>query len=197
MAVVGSAGQGDQGCAGDCEVGQFSLDAGELWTGFTGNVLAMAIASDATWIASASDDGTVRLWDVASGTQRVRISAHANQVWAVAISPDSTWIASASADGTVRLWDATSGAQLIKPANHTAKKSASAATTGRGGRAPLGATIMRAWDTTQRAEITGATGAVWDVRIAPDGTRLACIDDDRTLRSWDSDYGELPARRDE
>ena len=38
---------------------------------------AVAIAPDGTWLASASDDGTVRIWDPATGQLRAILTGHA------------------------------------------------------------------------------------------------------------------------
>ena len=69
----------------------------------------VAIAPDGTWLATASDDGIVGLWDVATGQLRTTLIGHGSGVNAVAIAPDSTWLATASHDWTVRLWDAATG----------------------------------------------------------------------------------------
>jgi WD40 repeat protein len=55
-------------------------------------------------LASASVDGTVRVWDLAKLTQLELFVAHTSRVWSVAWFPDNTTLASAGADGTVRLW---------------------------------------------------------------------------------------------
>ena len=39
-------------------------------------VTAVAIAPDGTWLATASDDGTVRIWDPATGQQRATLTGH-------------------------------------------------------------------------------------------------------------------------
>ena len=56
---------------------------------------AVAIAPDGTWLASGGDDGTVRIWDPATGQQRAALTGHTGPVTAVAIAPDGTWLASA------------------------------------------------------------------------------------------------------
>jgi WD40 repeat protein len=55
-------------------------------------------------LASAADDTTVRLWEVASGTQVRTLAHHTAGVNGVAFSPDGTLLASAADDKTVRLW---------------------------------------------------------------------------------------------
>jgi hypothetical protein len=60
-------------------------------------------------IASASDDMTVRLWDVETGECRNIFIGHSKCVNVALFSPDGDLVASASDDGTVRLWDVASG----------------------------------------------------------------------------------------
>ncbi len=87
-------------------------------TGHTSDVYAVAIAPDGTWLASGTEDGTVRIWDPATGQQRANLTGHSG-IWDVAISPDGTWLASGSRDGTVRIWDPVTGEQRATLTGHT------------------------------------------------------------------------------
>ncbi|MEO2035699.1 MAG: Gfo/Idh/MocA family oxidoreductase [Planctomycetaceae bacterium] len=86
-----------------------------------GQVTSLAFSPDGTRLATASDDGTIAFWDVASlldGTSapQLTIKALDQPVSGIDISPDGKWLASASGDpdrvtqsGQVRLWNTETG----------------------------------------------------------------------------------------
>jgi len=73
--------------------------------GHTGSVTSLSFAPDGSRLASASVDGTLRLWSAAQPEHKpLRLSGHAGWVWAVAFTADGEMLVSGGADRTVRVW---------------------------------------------------------------------------------------------
>ncbi|WP_197041371.1 WD40 repeat domain-containing serine/threonine protein kinase [Chondromyces apiculatus] len=72
-------------------------------------VSKIAYAPDGKTLFSASDDHTVRAWDLVGGKHRV-ITALEGEVWWVDVSPDGRRIAAAGQDREIRIVDVESGA---------------------------------------------------------------------------------------
>jgi len=66
----------------------------------------LAFSPDGQWLATASEDGAIRLWSVKTGTLASRLDGHSGPVRAVAFSPDGLFIATAGSEET-RLWNGT------------------------------------------------------------------------------------------
>src|SRR5205814_709335 len=73
--------------------------------GPAGGVGSLAYGPDGKRLASASRDGTLKLWDPARGQEILTLKAHAKEVNSVAFSPDGKRLASGSFDRTVKVWD--------------------------------------------------------------------------------------------
>ncbi len=67
-------------------------------------VWAVAFNPSGEWIASASGDGTVSLWDVASGGLLQQFTGDSGAMTALAFSPDGLWLAAGGLDAAVRIW---------------------------------------------------------------------------------------------
>ena len=158
-------------------------------TGHTGFVVGVAFSPDGTLLATASLDGTARLWEVASGVPIRTLTGHTHYVHEVAFSPDGTLLATASADGTARLWELASGNCLRTLTGHmksvhevafcpdgTLLATASADKT------------ARLWGVASGAPIRTLTGhgrPVFGVAFSLDGTLLATTSGDDTARLWE------------
>jgi WD40 repeat protein len=163
--------------------------------GHEGRVGHCSFSRDGRRIATASADGTARVWDTLTGETISICRGHEGRVSSVVFSPDGGRVITAGADGTARIWDAVSGKELVVLRGHEhALKGASF--TRDGERAFTVGHTLRAWDTDSGRvlyqiahgdEITGA-------RLDHDGGRLATVARDHTAGIWDAATGNSLAR---
>lgn len=69
------------------------------------SVRAIAVSPTGREIATAGDDGVIRLWDAASFRMLRALKGHAGAIYGLDYWTDGTLLASAGWDGKVRLWD--------------------------------------------------------------------------------------------
>jgi len=75
-------------------------------------VNALAFSPDSAILATASDDGTIRLWETSGGRHLRTLEGHTEGVSGVAFSPDGAQLASIGGDETLRIWNTADGQQI-------------------------------------------------------------------------------------
>ena len=148
-----------------------------------------------TELASCGFDGTIRIWSLPHGTERLRIDA-GETLWAIAFTPDETQVVTGGQKGVIRTFAYDSGRPLRTMEGHF------------GGIRGLklssdGATLVtcsydktaRIWDFESGTErhrfaLHRFASPRW-VDISADDQKLVCGGDDRTARVWDMATGRL------
>jgi WD40 repeat protein len=69
-------------------------------------VLCVAVSADAKAVASGSECGELKLWQAATGKERVALPVQPSYVFSVAFSRDGKTLVSTTRDGLVKCWDA-------------------------------------------------------------------------------------------
>jgi RNA polymerase sigma factor (sigma-70 family) len=164
-------------------------------------VSSVAFSPDGSLLASASTDGTVKIWETATGKELLTLKGHQSQVNRVAFSPDRERLASGAADALVKVWDVKSGKEVLTYRGHAhlgssihslafspdGKRLAS------GNGSPGGNFAIKVWDPTTGLElltITELKGMISSLAFSPDGKRLASASGDRAVRVWNLTTGQ-------
>lgn len=155
-----------------------------------GAVLAAEFSPDGQRVVTASDDGSVRLWDARSGAPITDAIAH-NGANSVAFSPDGTRFLSGGAPDA-RIFDTTTGKQIGPALKHAA--AVEIARFSHDGSAILTASVdgtARIWNAANgelRATLPHASVVLF-AAWSSDGARIATASLDETARVWDAATG--------
>jgi len=183
------------------------LDTG----GHMAKINAIAFTPDGRQLVSASDDKTIRVWDLASGKTVRTIRGEsapgpAGKVFAMALSPDGKWLAAggkfhpsdAKAGSVIRLYEFASGklVALLKGHESTVyglafSPDSSRLVSGQGGQNAFA--II--WDSGLRGgsfvarpkllhRLEGHKAQIYAVGFSPDGSRAVTGSFDHNLRLW-------------
>jgi RNA polymerase sigma factor (sigma-70 family) len=144
-------------------------------------------------LVTASGDGVLRVWDVATGKELRRWDT-SEFIGAVAFSPDGKALASLGGGNTVRLWDPVTGKELREHPSH--RHGVQVMTLSPDGRTLASAgwdKDVRLWDTVTgqpQARLTTVDSTVHSGGFALGGQTFTTIGDDRTARIWDATTGK-------
>ncbi len=166
-----------------------------LARGHSGSVAHAVFSPDGRWVATASNDGSVKLWDAATARELRSWNDHGDVVDAVAFSPDGAHVVSGSWDRTVRIWSADTGSLERSLSGHRDAVAALAFH-------PDGTRFASAgWDgqvflwelaSGQRLrELSVGDQRSRAVAISADGRMLAASAEDGTVHLWDASDGRL------
>jgi len=182
------------------------------WTAHSNAIAGLAFAPDGRRLATASHDGTVKLWE--AGTWREVRSWKSESIpgrrthtghsaadpfresrcfTSVVFSPDGSSLAAGMKDGTIVSWElATGRAQFVRWGHSATVYGLAYSPDGRTLASAGWDRLVKLWDARTGRELRALSGHgnwVMGLAFTPDGRALASFDSDGVLRPWRAPLG--------
>jgi WD40 repeat protein len=186
-----SDGQGVITGSSDGEVNVWGGGEGRGFAGHTDSINALAVSPDGRCAISASEDRTLKVWNLRSTIRQQHLAKHASAIRAVAVTGDGQHAVSAARDRTLAIWQLSSGSLERMIAGYSPRGMALLPD---GGHivTTSGFAALRVWslrDGTTCCVFERHTDRVRAVVPTPDGQHVISAADDGTIRRWTTDAG--------
>jgi WD40 repeat protein len=187
----------------DCTVDIWEVETGECLRSLKGHlqpVLSVAFTPHSSalepsrdrnpvpLLATASQDCSIRLWNIVSGQCVKTLKGHRNGVWSVAFHPSGDLLVSGSNDSTVKLWNPHTGESIRTLRGYSTGIKSLAFS-------PDGQSLVSGGDNRKINLWSLSTGKclrmfeghsswIWSVVFSPNGQLLASSSNDNTIKLW-------------
>jgi len=178
----------------------------KLWDASTGreiltlagqkNVNGLAFSPDGESLASTNGDGTIKMWNLAPGNEKVTVLVPAAEFGTrVVYAPNEQAILTNGGDGTATVWSAESGEALLTVHGHDLEV-LNIAFSSDGKRLATGSDDGTAiiWDAVTGQKLLTLPAhedSVRDIIFSPNGDLIATGSFDRTAKLWNASTGAL------
>lgn len=165
-----------------------------VYPGHTGAVRSTVVSRDGSWLLTAGNDNTARIWNLYDGASVRVFRGHSGWVAAACFSPDERFVATASHDADVKLWDVQNYRESIPLVGH-AKDVLTCAFDPGGEFVMTGGLdrVVKLWDLRTGQEVRtfdeGHSARVNKALFSPDGRYVLTISEDMTAILWDRVHG--------
>ncbi|BAY09356.1 nSTAND1 domain-containing NTPase [Calothrix sp. NIES-2098] len=170
---------------------------GEFIKSLSGNkqiIYAVDFSLNSQIIAAASDNKTIKLWNIANTSLLQTLTGHTARVTSISFSPDGKMLASGSADKTIKLWQLPDAKLLQTFKGHTdAITSISFSADGKIIASGSYDKTVKLWklDGSLVRTLQGNGLAIASVKFSPDNTILAAASLDNNIKLWNVADGTL------
>jgi WD40 repeat protein len=187
--------------------------------GFLGGALVpLVFAPDGRTVAALAGDGSVSVWDVATGRERIHVPAHAKPIVCLGFAPDGksvlTVVGTRTEDIIVRLWDSATGKEVrtvrvpapgpkawlrplaFSPDGKTIALEEAAEARRKEGPVTNVFTEYRVYladaaTGRKRRRLDAESEVVWSAAFSPDCRTVACQRMDGSVSAWDAATGKV------
>jgi WD40 repeat protein len=160
-----------------------------------GNAIGLAFSQDANTLASATESGTVQLWQMNLKTKEYELSNTFNtgNRLRMSLSPQGKQVATTTATGIIQLWSTTGALQQTLTGQSGAIRAIAFSPTEKSLLTGGDDGSVNLWQVERGVAqaLKGATGAILTVAFSPDGETIAAAGSDRTVYLWSRRDGSL------
>lgn len=162
-------------------------------------IFGVGFNRDGRTLATGNFNGTVKLWEIATGRLLRTLDGHSDVVYKGVFSPDEKILASCSRDGKIKLWDLATGNVLRTLSGHTGPvKGVTFSPDGRTIASVSNDGTLRLWDVATglqhssfvHTESRDVDRSVYSVVFLPNGKLIAAGNGDGTISYWELASGK-------
>ena len=172
----------------------FNMDKPEVVfnVGHASFIKSVCYSPDGKYIASGSDDKTVKIWEVETGRELRTLRGHSYDVNSVCYSPDGKYTASSSWD-SIKLWEVATGECIKTLSGNGGAYSLCYSPDSRYVASGSWDKTIKLWDVASGECIkafAGHTDRINSVCYSPNGKYIVSGSEDKTIKLWEVATGE-------